>query len=80
MRNVWEKAKRKLERGIPFCVVDLGSGWSGQVGECRDGIKLVEVRGRKGIFVRCEDDDRKPSLKVRQSLEIWAFGNWTGGG
>jgi len=54
MRDVWEKARKKLKRNIPFCVVDLGSRWDGRVGECRDGIKLVEVRGRKGVFVKVE--------------------------
>jgi len=59
MKDVWERAKRKLERDIPFCVVDLGDRWNGQVGECRDGVRLVEVRGRKGTFVRCEDDSHE---------------------
>ena len=53
--DVWEKARKKLRRwGVPYCVIDLGdSGW--RIGECRDGVELVEVRGRKGVFVRCEE-------------------------
>ena len=59
MRNVWEKARKKLKRNIPFCVIDLGNGWDGRVGECRDGIKLVEVQGRKGVFVKVGGREKK---------------------
>ena len=51
-KRVWEKAKKKLKRNIPFCVIDLGEEGNWRIGECRDGVKLVEVQGRKGIFVR----------------------------